>query len=111
MALIETQVNGAKLIVEEVDLGRKRGMVDSSSKLTDPKRVDDFLSLMTPVVEGIVDSGYRALAALPERPDELSLGFSMGYSTELNAWVVKGNASLTFDVTIKWKKSKNEESE
>jgi hypothetical protein len=101
----ETTIGGATVLVQ--DMSREDqgwGMSDTAAGEFTVKHVDDLMGLMKPVIAGLAGMGEEALSTLKSRPDEVAMTVSMGYSTELNAWVLKGNASLTFDVKVTWKK-------
>jgi hypothetical protein len=103
---VETTIGGAKVLIEDVSDGtRSSAMRDTAGGATGNRRVDDLMGRMGPVIAGLADMGEKALAGLKERrPDEVTLGMSMGYNAELDAWVIKGDASLSFNVEVKWKR-------
>ena len=104
MQYVETTIGGAKVLIEDVSAKDRRGMRDAEGGPLQPRRVEDLIDRMKPVIAGLASVGEGALSSLPSRPDEVSLTVSMGYDAELDAWLLKGDASLTFDVEVTWKK-------
>lgn len=101
----ETTIGGAKVLVEDMSTkSQDYGMRDTAGGSQPPKLVGDLMDRMKPVIAGLAGMGEEALSTLSKRPDEVSMSVNMGYDTELNAWIFKGDASLTFKVEIKWKK-------
>ena len=68
------------------------------------EKFDDAMVGMGTVLSEIAGKGWEVLNTDIKAPDELTLTLGMGYSFGANIWVLGGEADLTFEVEMKWKK-------
>ena len=98
MTYLKTTINDADVVIEDVRLSdcESRGI----------RSAEDIFAKMTPVLAGIVNSGTEAIVRLDQKPSAVTMTFSMGYSGEAQAWVIKGSGELAFEVGLTWEEKK-----
>ena len=75
------------------------------AKLYNSNEIDDYIEEINEKVKKIAVKMKTGLQQLKKelKPDELSLDLSFGVSTEGDLIIVKGKASASISVKIKWK--------
>ena len=103
MSIIKTNLDGVDVVMESVNFSNNgTGMVDTFGSIPESRVFDKVMDKMEPVIRSLAVKGSGALYGIENRPDEMELSFSMGYSAEMEVWVLKGSGELTFNVSMKW---------
>jgi NTP-dependent ternary system trypsin peptidase co-occuring protein len=105
--LLEFEIkDGGTLLIEVTQPAndRKRGIerVGRGEELVlkAGETLDNALSAVRYTAERAID----VLKEIPG-PDEISVEFGVGFSAKANAYLVSGESSATFKVSVKWKPS------
>lgn len=101
----ETSFNGVTVYIQTVDEDQSsnKGPAKSSAKGKAKELTDDLMDQAADIIKGIASKIPEAAKNNTNPPSEIKVSFSLGVTSELNAWIIKGSGDASFNVEMTWK--------
>ena len=94
--------SGRKLFVGGI--GAEAGLSEVGIAEVATTGMDKFRGALASLSD-LVDALDQSIGKLARRPDKVEIEFSLSLTGDCNLWVVSGEASAEFKVTLGWDKS------
>lgn len=102
----ETSFNGVTVYIQTVDdvQSSNKGPAKSSAKSKAKELLtDDLMDQAADIIKGIAAKIPESAKNTINPPSEIKVSFSLGVTSELNAWIIKGSGDASFNVEMTWK--------
>ena len=90
--------------------GQETGLAEVALRKGVAKATGDQLKAALGSLSGLVEALEQSVVRLARRPDKIEMKFGASLTGECDLWIVSGEGSAEFEVTLSWEKPDQVES-